>query len=505
MLTRSLETERKYDLAADKEVPDLVGGRVAASSRPTTSELRATYYDTEGFALAAAGVTLRRRTGGQDDGWHVKLSHDIDSRREIGHPLGRGTQVPAVLARMLTTVTLGAPLVHVVELHTVRVARTLTDADGAPLAELADDTVSAQRFEPTGLTQVWRELEVELCGTDTHLLDELDQRLSDAGVSRSNSASKLRRALDDAVAMPAEQPEHPTGLPRKSAGALLHRYLADQRDALAAADLAVRVDDAPVHDVRVAARRLRAALTVYRPLLDEALARHLQAELKWLGQELSAVRDLEVVGRLLIEALENDEADPQEVATREFVRKRLGSAGRPATASAQAAMKSQRYVALLADLNAFLGATPWTPLAEQRGDKVMPSAVGKSLRHLRKSVDAVPGPGSADRSDGLHEVRKAAKRLRYALEAAEPAVGGSARRLGKKTKQVQTTLGDYLDAHHVRDCIRRIGHDRGAGAAAFALGGLHAEHARRVSAMERDNDRTVRKLLKSGDTKAFKG
>jgi len=92
-----IETERKYDAAAGFALPDLAGlGGVAAVTGPQTYRLRAIYFDTADFRLAAAKATLRRRTGGTDAGWHLKLPAGVDSRREVHASLGRGAgSVPA--------------------------------------------------------------------------------------------------------------------------------------------------------------------------------------------------------------------------------------------------------------------------------------------------------------------------------------------------------------------------------------------------------------------------
>src|SRR4249920_2761060 len=86
-----VETERKYEAAADFTLPDLAGlAGVAAITGPRTYRLRAVYFDTADLSLAAARITLRRRTGGTDAGWHLKLPVGVDSRREVHAPLGRG-------------------------------------------------------------------------------------------------------------------------------------------------------------------------------------------------------------------------------------------------------------------------------------------------------------------------------------------------------------------------------------------------------------------------------
>ena len=63
--------------------------------RPTAeSDLSATYYDTADLRLLRSRMTLRRRRGGSDAGWHLKLPAGADSRDEVRHPLGRYRKPP---------------------------------------------------------------------------------------------------------------------------------------------------------------------------------------------------------------------------------------------------------------------------------------------------------------------------------------------------------------------------------------------------------------------------
>lgn len=497
-----LEVERKYEIAPDGELPDLLAGPVTRSSRARTLELRATYYDTEDLALLGAGVTLRRRTGGEDDGWHVKLPVDADTRREIGRPLGRGRQVPADVAGLVTTVTYARPLVPVVDLHTTRVVRTLRDATGTNLAEVADDTVAARRMLPTPQSQTWREVEVELIDGDVEVLDAIEERLVAAGIARSDVVSKLRRAVGDGVPQAPLNGTRRALLPKKSGGAALYAYLAQHRDRLVAADLAVRTEDASVHQIRVTARRLRSAVAVYRPLLDAERARHLQDELKWLGQVLSEVRDAEVVRKRLDTVLGEGGArvDP---ATAAHVERRLTATARPARAAADEAMRSARYGELLSELNALLRDPHWTADARRDADDVLERRVAGSLSRLRKRARAAAKAAPEDRLSVLHEVRKSAKRLRYAIEVAEPALGKQATQLLAGAEDVQSALGELLDAHHLREWADRLGHDRVGAVSAFDLGALHARQTEALSSLERAAVRAVDRLLDSKAAKAF--
>lgn len=145
MAVKHLEIERKYDAAADFGLPDLSGlPGVASIAGPRTHGLHATYFDTADLRLAAHGITLRRRRGGDDAGWHLKIPAGPDSKQELRAPLGRARIVPARLASLVAAYTRGEPLLPVATLETERTVVRLLDASGETLAEVADDAVSGR-------------------------------------------------------------------------------------------------------------------------------------------------------------------------------------------------------------------------------------------------------------------------------------------------------------------------------------------------------------------------
>ena len=189
-----LEIETKFDVPLPFAVPELTGvDGVASADAPAEHRLEAQYFDTADLRLAGARITMRRRTGGPDDGWHVKLPASGDARRELHFPLGRATRrPPKAVAAPLAGVLRGAPPVAVAQLRTRRVVTLLRDADGRPLAEVADDAVSATRLSgPDGTVEVrsWREVEVELVQGDRDLLARVGERLVAAGAERTARAS----------------------------------------------------------------------------------------------------------------------------------------------------------------------------------------------------------------------------------------------------------------------------------------------------------------------------
>jgi len=200
LMTRYQEVERKFDADPGAPLPDL-SGATGTVSEAVESQLDATYFDTADAQLARHRITLRRRTGGDDAGWHLKLPSGHDERTEVRLPLGRSTRtVPEALTREVSAIVRDRPLVPIAVLHTTRIERRLLDADGNALASVADDTVRGQRLtEGEGSIEVstWREVEVELLDGDRAFLDAVSSRLLAAGLTPSGSTSKLARVLGD--------------------------------------------------------------------------------------------------------------------------------------------------------------------------------------------------------------------------------------------------------------------------------------------------------------------
>ncbi len=201
-MTEHLEIERKFDVSAGFTIPGLAAvPGCAAVAGPVTHHLSATYYDTPGNRLAASKITLRRRTGGPDEGWHLKLPAGQYARREIHAPLAAGDEarVPERLAGQLAEVTGGLPLAPIALLTTERTVVTLLGATGAALAEVADDAVTARRLGTAGEPLRWREVEVEVAedAADPQLVLEGAARLLlAAGAVPAAKGSKLARLLE---------------------------------------------------------------------------------------------------------------------------------------------------------------------------------------------------------------------------------------------------------------------------------------------------------------------
>ncbi|MCO1655531.1 CYTH and CHAD domain-containing protein [Pseudonocardia humida] len=480
------ETERKYELDEGAQLPDWsdVPG-VHRTTEPEEHLLEAVYFDTAGLDLAAAGITLRRRRGGADRGWHLKLPAGPDSRDEIRVGFTRGEArrtnptPPAQLVALARAFTRGRELLAVAELTTVRRQWRLTDDEGRDLVEVVDDRVTARALGDTIESSTWREAEVELAEHgDAALLDQLERRLREAGVRRSKAPSKLARVLGGRIPA-AARPPRLRG--RSTLGEVALAYLHEQGTAIRTRDPAVRreLPDA-VHQMRVATRRMRSVLHAYGRVVDRDRTRELAGELKWLAAVLGAARDLEVLEARITDALDGV---PDELVlgpvrahlTRYFT-------GRRAAAHDElvAALDGERYLALLAAVDTLLADPPLTRAAAEPAREHLGRLIRRNHRRVADHVRTAEGlPLGPERDVELHEARKAAKRLRYATEAAEPVLGKRARTLISRTKDVQELLGDHQDAIVALPVLRELGAQaHGEGANGFTFGLLHErEHS----------------------------
>ncbi|MFE5659299.1 CHAD domain-containing protein [Streptomyces sp. NPDC056517] len=482
------EIERKYEATPRTGLPDLTrAAGVASVTDEGVTELDAVYYDTPDLRLAADALTLRRRTGGADAGWHLKFPVASGIRDEIRAPLS--DTLPRSLAGLLRSRVRDAEVVPVVRLRSSRDVRHLRDGDGTLLAELSVDTVHAEGLTSGG-EAAWTEIEVELADdTDPAVLDAVEKRLRKAGIRPSDSPSKLSRALAETGVepeAPAATPE-PPGAPG-TAGAAVLAYAREQVEAIVACDPAVRreLPDA-VHQLRVACRRLRSAFKTYRKVLDREVTDPIGEELKWLAGELGVARDQEVLDERLRARLDELPRTLVLGPVKARLRRRDAAHGRTARRQALAALDSTRYLALLGALDALLADPPLLKDAAGDARTVLARAVRKDHDRLAGRIGHAHSlEPQHERDLALHEARKAAKRARYAAEAARPTLGKPAKRLAKRVKAVQSLLGEHQDAVVARGALRELAIvAHGAGESAFTWGLLYGHEEAAAAAAER--------------------
>jgi hypothetical protein len=204
-MSEFVEIEQKFDVEPGFERPSFAALAGVSAAAPVLHHLSATYFDTADGRLAASKITLRRRTGGPDAGWHLKLPEGSGARREVHAPLGTAErQVPEVLAARVAEVTGGQPLGPIATLDTERTVVTLHGDDGRVVAEVADDLVTGRRLpadggqggDSPGTVLRWREIEVEVPAADPVLQRAAADVLLGAGARPAGHGSKLARVLE---------------------------------------------------------------------------------------------------------------------------------------------------------------------------------------------------------------------------------------------------------------------------------------------------------------------
>ncbi len=440
------EIEQKFDVDHGSVSPSFDGLTIVARVDTLPVQLLdAVYFDTPSHDLARNRITLRRRTGGPDAGWHLKLPAGVrkaDARAEVRLPLpesgpaGAESVVPDELRDVVLAIVRDRPLRPVARIATSRRVQRLYAADGSALADFCDDQVSAGAFTADGPeipVEKWREWELEVAEgcPDAELLKPLSRRLQDAGAVPAGHGSKLARVLEAAAPTVAEVHPGPADP--------IHRAVAEQVAGLIAWDRAVRADTYDsVHQMRVITRKLRSLLKESEEsfgLTDDAWVLD---ELRQLAAILGVARDAEVLADKYQKTLD---ALPAELV-RGPVRERLvdGAHRRYQTGLRRslAAMRTTRYFRLLDALEA-LATAEAAPGAE--APEHAPVTIDAAYKRVRKAAKTAAAAAQApDRDKALHRIRKGAKRLRYTAAA----TGKSA--VADAAKAIQTLLGDHQDA-----------------------------------------------------------
>lgn len=445
--SRHTEVERKFDVTETAVSPSFEGlSTVGRIERLAAQTLDAVYFDTADHDLAANRVTLRRRTGGTDEGWHLKLPAGPDARTEIHAPLGTGDGtesdggVPDELRDVVLAIVRDRPLAPVARITTTRNIQLLYSATGSELAEFCDDHVTAWAAAD-GSEQQWREWELELTGVtgdestaDAELLDRLGNRLIDAGAIPAGHGSKLGRVLDTAKGDDTQDTAPPPTTDP------VHRAVTEQVKEMLVWDRAVRADTYDsVHQMRVTTRKIRSLLQASEESFGLTHDAWVLEELRQLASVLGLARDAEVLAERYEKTLD---ALPAELV-RGPVRERLVDGARrrydAGLRRSLAAMRSARYFRLLDALDQLVEIQPTTI----EGEEPAPVTIEAAYKRVRKAAKAAKAAAEADaddRDEALHRIRKGAKRLRYTAAA----TGNT--KVSERAKTIQTLLGDHQDS-----------------------------------------------------------
>jgi CHAD domain-containing protein len=486
---RHLEIERKFDVVESTVSPSFEGiAAVTRVEKSPTQELDAVYFDTPAQDLARNRVTLRRRTGGPDAGWHLKLPAGPDARTEIHAPLDASADtVPNELLDVVLAIVRDRAVQPVARITTRRETRVLYGAEGAALAEFCNDQVTAWlagSSEAGGpgdagpAEQQWREWELELVETrgendaasdgtaDRELLNRLSNRLLDAGAAPAGHGSKLARVLGSTSPEPSET--RPPADP-------VHRAVAEQVEELLLWDRAVRVDaDDAVHQMRVTTRKIRSLLSDSHESFGLEDGAWIIDELRELAGVLGVARDAEVLGERYQRSL--DEL-PMELV-RGPIRERLieGARRRYQTGLRRSltAMRTQRYFRLLDALEALVAESPTTTAGDEPESVTIDAAYKKVRKAAKKSAQADEDDQASkeEKDEALHKIRKRAKRLRYTAAAT------GADMVSQKAKDIQSLLGDHQDSVVSREhLVHQVQAAHTAGEDTFTYGLLFQQEA----------------------------
>ena len=398
------EIELKLELTPEAAETLLASGALAAG--PKRLELRTPYFDTPDGHLAKAGFSLRIRDAGGVRTQTVKAAgtataglfarpeweRTVEDDRPV---LDDATPLPALL---------GARLHDIVPIFEIRVERLVWDVPWEDaLVEVVLDrghVVAGERSAPIC------EIELELKEGAPAALFSLARHLDGIvplHVGVVNKAERGQRLLGPVIRAfksgeLALSPEMSAADAfRAIAGSCLRQYRLNE----AAID---RAHPEAVHQARVALRRLRSAFSIFMPMLDDDLFAGLREETRWLANALGEARDLDVL-------LSGGTGEPE-------LRGRLEQACDEAYGRALAAVSSARARALMLDLSRWLALGGWLSRPEGGAlrDEPVRGFASAALDRFRRRVKK-GGRGLENLTDeARHELRKDAKKLRYAAE-----------------------------------------------------------------------------------------
>jgi len=450
-----------------------------ALSGGESETLHATYFDTGDRQLRRAGYGLRvRRSGrirvqtlksaavadGGRDEWEWRVAADRPNAALLD-------QTPAALAD-------GAALEPVFTVEVERLTRRLEHSGADIEASLDRGAISAG-----GVAAPVCELELELKSGAPAALFNLARELMATVPLRLSSISKAERGYRLAAGEAGGRPRYESpvlardltaGRAFQHLGAACLAHLAGNAESLVATP-----GPEGVHQMRIAVRRLRAALSTFKPATGGAEWRAARERLKWLAGELDDARNLDVFIAELWRPAARDHHDLPGMAA--FGRALLSAQTR-AYERAIAAVTSAAFRSLLLEIAAWLQVGGWTsdPAAAPVRDQPAAEFAADALQHRRgKILKGGKGLEKRDR-ETRHGLRIQAKVLRYAAEdlgSLFPAHPKRAARFVVALKAMQDALGQLNDLAFSGDLGRDIALAAGHPDAAYAAGRLTGETA----------------------------
>ncbi|MCZ2112107.1 MAG: CHAD domain-containing protein [Dehalococcoidia bacterium] len=488
--TDNLEVEWQFD------APDLaavtswlesarVPGYLLASAG--SKQLDDTYFDTDDWRIHRAGYTCRVRRKASGPELTLKSIADavaaLRSRVELNEPLEpvepiEPAAAPGQCGQLLRLICGKRPISPIFTVRTDRRLFNLADELG-PLGEIAvDDTIIPVGEQPPArLSRI--EVEVGSAAVErarrfvnvlvatAHLVPATTSKFEAALNATGQSVSHIAHGLGPST-ISAEM----------TAGKVGYAILRKQFATFLANEPGTRLgeDIEALHDMRVATRRMRAAMSAFAPYLPPRMAFYRQ-ELGWLAAALGEVRDLDVQ----LERMDEWRSgfSESQATVLDSVEALLHLRRNRARARMLTALNSRHYDHFVERFAAFLGRG--IPRTFAPGSLpilgVAPGLVEKRYRRVRKLGDAI-NPGSPP--EHYHALRIDAKKLRYAIEFVGPIYGKPATDFSARVTAMQDVLGLHQDAYVAMDQLEDMAHAsaRRLGPAALLVMGAIAERYR---------------------------
>lgn len=464
--------------------------------RAVTRTLTSVYFDTPDHALHAAGASLRVRHIGARRLQAVKTRPDSAAvekgasghlhRGEWEHEIDSDAPDPAALREaglddLLDTKGLAETLRPIFATRFRRSAYVLSD-DGWEIELTLDsgevDTGSAQTPICEAELELRRGRPADLYALARRLADDVPLRVA-LGSKADRGYRLATGATPTAVKAPplVLKDTLTTAQAIQSIGAACLQHLLLNEPVL-------RDTQAPeaVHQMRVALRRLRSALSLFKPLLGGAEAEAITGELKWITGELGGARDLDVfIAEILGPVAAASPEDAMLAALMEDFRARRDAA----YAQALEAVASPRFTRMVLDVSAWLEAGAWLSPDDEMARARLDSPVRGLAADIlgRRHAKALKKGRHFARLDAehRHDVRIVVKKLRYASEFfASLFSAKKAKAFRKALAGVQDHLGSLNDVAVAQDLLRTTAIDTPDTGRAYAAGEVAGWHRARV-------------------------
>lgn len=446
-----------------------------APARPATRRLDRTFFDTADRRLWSAGAILEVRRSGRH---HVQIarlrgapgaSGNLD--RTWVNPLPSAEPDPSAVAdadlRQLLAPLPGLGLDPVLRLELRRTTRRLAPAESEEIALTALHGRAIGGDAP----QTVCEIELTLKAGPPARLFELARSIH-ADIPMRVATEPLERRLlrQTHGEMPAWRKAIPLDLPAdatvEEALALILRHCLDH---LTDNEACTRLDDHPegVHQMRVALRRMRSALRVFRPLLPPEHHRRIDQDVRWLTRGMAEARDLDVFADEIVGPVAA--AFPGETAFAALL-SRLAADRERARAAARRTIADDRFTRFLLDVGAWIAGRAWRdqPVSEASARLFRPiTELAAPLLSTRFKKVRKRGRRFAELTpEERHQLRIDVKKLRYAADFFSSLYGRKRVRAFTATLQkLQDGLGYMNDVTVARVLIERLERDAAADAA----------------------------------------